>query len=70
MPIYHGNRSAAVAVMFSGDDGTPKKVTLTPKNLGLTHPGGYIVSEVFEGKILETLEPQQSMTVSVNPSGL
>ena len=54
MPTFKGNHSAAVAVMYSGDDGTPAKVSFTPEKLGLQHPAGYIVSEVFDGEKIGT----------------
>jgi hypothetical protein len=54
MPTFKGNHSAAVAVLYSGDDGTPTKVTFTPEKLGLSHASGYIVSEVFSGEKLGT----------------
>jgi len=54
MPTFQDSRSAAVAVMYSGDDGTPAKVSFTPSNLGLEHPSGYIVSEVFDGEKIGT----------------
>jgi hypothetical protein len=54
MPTFKGNNSAAVAVMYSGDDGTPTKVTFTPTQLGLNHGSGYIVSEVFSGEKIGT----------------
>jgi hypothetical protein len=54
MPTYKGNNSAAVAVLYSGDEGTPAKVSFTPEKLGLTHASGYIVSEVFSGEKIGT----------------
>ena len=54
MPTYKGNNSAAVAVLYSGDDGTPAKVSFTPEKLGLGHTAGYIVSEVFSGEKIGT----------------
>ncbi len=52
MPTYKGNNSAAVAVLYSGDDGTPSKVSFTPQKLGLNHTSGYIVSEAFSGETI------------------
>lgn len=70
MPTYKGNNSAAVAVLYSGDEGTPSKVSFTPEKLGLTHASGYIVSEVFSGEKMGTFTPDQTITVFANPSGV
>jgi len=33
-PVKNDQKSAAVAVLNTGDDGTPEKVTFTPEQLG------------------------------------
>jgi alpha-N-acetylgalactosaminidase len=69
-PTYFGNTSAAVAVMYRGTYGTPVEVSFQPEQLGLTHEGGYIVSEVFDGAPLGTFLPDQTIKVRVNPVGV
>ena len=69
MPTFNGNMSAAVAIMNSGEDGTPAKVTFTPSSLGLTHPGGYIVKEAFENTNMGSVLPDTEIQVMVNPTG-
>ena len=54
MPTFHGVNSAAVAVMFWGTDGTPRKVSFTPNQFNLTHASGYVVSEAFTGAYVGT----------------
>ena len=69
MPIFYGNMSAAVAVMNRGVYGTPTKVKFTPSSLGLTHPGGYTVRDVFTNTILSSVLPDTEMEIMVNPTG-
>ena len=70
MPSFYGNMSAAVAVMNRGVYGTPTKVTFTPSSLGLTHPGGYTVREVFSNTILASVLPNTEVNIMVNPTGV
>ena len=69
MPMSAGNTSAAVAVLYMGDDGTPAKVSLNAKMLGLEHSAGYAVREVFEGIPLGSFGVKDTITVEVNPNG-
>ncbi len=46
-----------------------EQVTFTPAQLGLDYDGGYLVSEVFEGDNLGEFDPDDEITISVNPSG-
>ena len=43
MPTFNNEMSAAVAVMNRDEGGTTTKVTFTPRSIGLTYEGGYIV---------------------------
>ena len=45
-------------------------MSFTPSELGLTYPGGYIVTEVFEGTGLAVAAPDYTIEVSVNPNGV
>lgn len=69
MPIVAGNTSAAVAILFKGDDGTPAKVSLNAHMLGLEHSAGYAVQEVFLSKPIGTFGVKDTITVEVNPNG-
>lgn len=70
MPTYKSDMSAAVAVMYRGTFGTPVKVTFTPHSLGLIHPQGYIVTEVFDKVPMGTVGTNDNFTVFVNPTGV
>ena len=70
MPTFNGSMSAAVALMYRSDDGTPIKVTFTPRSIGLIHSGGYIVKEVFESSNMGSGLPDTEIEVKVNPSGI
>ena len=70
MPTFNGSMSAAVALMYRSDDGTPIKVTFTPRSIGLIHSGGYIVKEVFESSNMGSVLPDTEIEVKVNPSGI
>jgi hypothetical protein len=69
MPIYHGNKSAAVSILYRGNDGTPVKVSFKPKDYGLNHEGGYMVSDVFTGQNLGSVLPDYQVQYMVNPNG-
>ena len=69
MPTYNNEMSAAVAVMNRGEGGTPTKVTFTPRSIGLTYDGGYLVKEVFESTNMGSKLPDDEIEVMVNPSG-
>jgi len=70
MPVYHGAKSAAVAIMFRGT-ATPAKVSLRPgADLGLQHSGGYTTTDVFTGENLGSVLPDHQMDLMVNPNGV
>ena len=69
MPTFKGNMSAAVAIMNRAQWQGPTKVTFTPRSLNLTHPGGYMVKEVFENSNMGTFLPDTEIKIEVNPTG-
>ena len=69
MPMFYGNMSAAVAVMNKGVYGTPTKVSFSPKSIGLTHPAGYSVTEVFSNTFEGAVLPDTAIQIMVNPTG-
>ncbi len=45
-------------------------MTVTASQLGLSFPGGYLVSEVFDGDDLGSVDLEEEVTVEVNPNGV
>ncbi len=70
MPTYRNSTSAAVAVMYRGNQGTPAKVSFRPDRLGLDYAGGYRVTDVFTGENLGSVTADQTVTYKVNPNGV
>lgn len=62
--------SIAIAVLNTGDGGSQTKVSIRCSDLGMTSPGGYNVTEVFTGMPFGLFKPQDSLNVSVVPSGV
>lgn len=60
--------SIAFAFVFTGD-GTPQKISVALKTLGLTNSKGYDVTEVFDGVHIGQFQPDQTVSALVNPSG-
>ena len=71
LPSSNKALSEAVAIMYRLPYGTPTKVTFSPQSLGINVKGvlGYEVIDVFSGKKLGKLGPNDSMSVMVNPTG-
>lgn len=61
--------SFAIAVLSIGE-ATVIKVSVKCSDLGLTSPGGYNIIEVFTGSLIGSFKPQDSLNVSVVPSGV
>ncbi|XP_050728352.1 alpha-N-acetylgalactosaminidase-like [Eriocheir sinensis] len=68
-PVVNGSYSYALAILNRGES-TPTQVTLTLKDQGLTSPQGYWVEDLFEGEVGSLVMPDDSFTISVNPSGV
>ena len=69
MPTYHGNFSAAVAITYRGNDGTPVEVSFKPAQYGLDYVGGYRVIDLFTGENLGSKTANQIVSFKVNPNG-
>ena len=71
LPNSNGEPSQAVAVVYRGVYGTPTSVSFSPKSLGIGANGvtNYEVVDVFEDKSLGIVNPDQTITVKVNPTG-
>ncbi|XP_041357994.1 uncharacterized protein LOC121374921 [Gigantopelta aegis] len=62
--------SLAVAVVNGNNKGVPRKAVIQLKELGLTNPSGYNVTETFDGTALGLFRPLDKLTVEANPSGI
>jgi len=61
--------SFAVAVLNRRVDGTPTKVSVQLKKIGLDFSEGYRIQELFDQTDYGLLYPDQTLRVQVNPSG-
>ncbi len=68
-PSLGADRSAAVVFLNQRTDGTPTRVSVILRDIGLTSLFGYNVEELFDEKNLGVYRPDDSLTVTVNPSG-
>jgi len=68
-PSSGADRSAAVVFLNRRTDGTPTRVSVILRDIGLTSVFGYNVEELFDGLNLGVYRPDDSLTVIVNPSG-
>lgn len=60
----------ALGVVNSSDEGMPHVLNTTLLELGLTNPGGYNVTEVFDGAAVGTFKPSDPFVARVNPSDI
>ena len=71
MPTFHGNMSAAVALLNMGNAGCGLFTKFTPASIGLDHPNGYTVIEVFENRVIKSVMPNDYVAdFLVPPSGV
>ncbi|XP_037787232.1 alpha-N-acetylgalactosaminidase-like [Penaeus monodon] len=69
-PISQGHYSYAIAFLNRRTDGTPSEVSVTLRELGLAFPGGYVITDLFDGVQYGTVLPDKRFKVDVNPSGV
>ncbi|XP_069987902.1 alpha-N-acetylgalactosaminidase isoform X2 [Penaeus vannamei] len=69
-PISQGHYSYAIAFLNRRTDGTPSEVSVTLRELGLAFPGGYAITDLFDGVQYGTVLPDKRFKVDVNPSGV
>lgn len=62
--------SYAIAILHTSDDGPPTRASFLPSEFGLTDPGGYNVTELFDGTHVGTVKPNTLFKISVNPHGI
>lgn len=62
--------SVAFALVNFGYRGTPTRVSVTIRSLGLTFSGGYNITDLFDGRHLGIFKPSETFTTMVNPSGV
>jgi len=70
LPSYQGKYSVGVGFLNRWSAGTPIRVSMALSTLGLNHPAGYAATDVFAGKSLGHLKPQDTLTIDVNPTGI
>jgi len=70
LPEINGQRSMAIAFLNRRTDGTPTKVNVVLRELGLSSPIGYTVHDLFDDRSLGTYLPDDRLQVKVNPSGV
>ena len=64
-----GHNSLAFGVLNRWTEGTPIRVKVTLKSLGLSNVGGYSAKDVFSGDALGVFSPAETITLDVNPTG-
>lgn len=69
LPAVGGKQSAAIAFLNRRTDGTPTKISAVLRDIGLGSTTGYQVQELFDGRTLGFYEPDDRLSVLVNPSG-
>ncbi|KAF2355717.1 Glycoside hydrolase family 27 [Trinorchestia longiramus] len=69
-PVEQDFYSYAIAFLNRRTDGTPSEVSVTLAELGLTYPGGYSITDLFDGVNYGVVEPSKRFKVDVNPSGV
>ncbi|XP_071512172.1 alpha-N-acetylgalactosaminidase-like isoform X5 [Panulirus ornatus] len=69
-PVTQGHYSYAIAFLNRRTDGTPSEVSVTLRELGLAFPGGYAITDLFDGVHYGTVLPDKRFKVDVNPSGV
>ena len=69
LPEINGQRSMAIAFLNRRTDGTPTKVNVVLRELGLSWAIGYTVHDLFDDRSLGTYLPDDRLQVKVNPSG-
>ena len=62
--------SMAFAYINFGTGGMPSKVSMALKDMGLTKPTGYNISEAFNNKLFGTFHPPDTFSAQVNPTGI
>lgn len=62
--------SLAIALLNSGNQGTPKRLSLPALSLMLTNPLGYNLTEAFDGASMGSVFPNDTLKFSLNPTGI
>ena len=69
LPKTKKGSSAALVFLNRRTDGTPVRVSVVLRDLGLTSMLGYQVKELFDGLDLGFYRPDDAIKVEVNPTG-
>jgi len=72
LPVSNGAASQALAIVYRGTYGTPTKVSFSAKSLGIENNGAtnYEVVDVLANVRIGIFNPDQTVTVKVNPTGV
>lgn len=73
LPIQQDYYSYALAFVSYRTDGTPHRFNITLKQLGLYHPGGYLMKNLYlpeAGLNTRVMYPDSELKVDVNPTGV
>ena len=62
--------SLALAVVNKYHSAYPVIVKLTLKDVGFTNPGGYNLTELFDGRAMGVYKPNNILESRINPSGI
>ena len=62
--------SFAIAFLNTIEYGYPLKAWTVLSDIGLSHPSGYNITEVFEEKHIGLFKPRDNFTCYVNPTGV
>lgn len=69
-PLHQNFYSYGIAFLNRRTDGTPSEVSVTLRELGLSYPGGYSITDLFDNVHYGTVSPDKRFKVDVNPSGV
>lgn len=69
LPNIANAQSFAIVFLNRRTDGTPTRVSVILRDIGLESPFGYRVQELFDGFHLGMYQRDDTLTVNVNPSG-
>lgn len=69
MPVHRAKYSYAIVFLNRRTDGTPSEVSVTLKELGLDHPQGYHIEDLYDEHVYGVVTPDRRFKVDVNPSG-
>lgn len=70
LPRIEKSYSFGLAFVYIYQGGSPKRITVTAQNCGLKDMRGYEVVDLFNNDTIGVLHPNETLSISVNPSGV